>query len=690
MIVGKFRKRGIVIVLMSLLLACDDNILPWNSPYPKSEKEANIYYASFSEAPKTLDPARSYSSNEAIFTGQIYEPPLQYHYLKRPYTLIPLTAASMPTVHYFDATGKQLVSAQTGVPVAYSVYEIRIKPGIYYQPHVAFGKTKTRELIAEDYVYQIKRLADPKLQSPIFGLMSKYIKGLSEYAENLQQARTKLNSPLSFFLDLRQFSLTGATVIDRYTYQIIIKGNYPQLLYWLAMPFFAPLPWEVDRFYSQPDLMEKNMTLDWYPVGTGAYYLTLNNPQSKMVLTRNPNYHGDVFPTEGAVGDREKGLLIDAGKKLPFIEQFVFSLEKESIPHWNKFLQGYYDSSEVNANSFDQVIKIDQNDQPQLMPAMQEKGIRLNISTSPGIYYLGFNMQDPVVGGQSERARKLRQAIAIAIDEEEFIAIFLNGRGIPAQSPLPPDIFGYSPQSNPFIYDGVKRKPIEFAQQLLIKAGYPDGKDPKTHAPLILHYDTAGGTGPDDHAHFNWMRKQFAKLGIQLEIRATQYNRFQEKMRAGDAQIFSWGWNADYPDPENFLFLLYGPNGKAKYGGENASNYNNPAYDRLFERMKNLPNDASRQKIITAMVNIVQRDTPWVWGFHPKSFQLSHAWLRVTKPNAMANNGLKYLRIDPKLRAQLRQQWNQPILWPLGVLAVLVLLSVGSMIIYHWRKTHTA
>jgi ABC-type oligopeptide transport system substrate-binding subunit len=177
---------------------------------------------------------------------------------------------------------------------------------------------------------------------------------------------------------------------------------------------------------------------------------------------------------------------------------------------------------------------------------------------------------------------------------------------------------------------------------------------------------------------------------VQLDIRNTDYNRFQDKMLKGDAQIFLWGWNADYPDPENFLFLLYGPNAKAKSQGENAANYENPEFDKLFDEMKNMPSTPDRLAIIDRMVKIVRHDAPWIWGFHPKSFGLYHSWLKNAKPNLMANNTLKYLRIDPEVRARKQVAWNQPVLWPVGVAALLlVLISLPAVVVYR-RRLHAS
>jgi ABC-type transport system substrate-binding protein len=316
---------------------------------------------------------------------------------------------------------------------------------------------------------------------------------------------------------------------------------------------------------------------------------------------------------------------------------------------------------------------------------------------APTTIYFGFNWLDPVVGGDSERARRLRQAISIALDYEEFISIFQNGRGIVAMGPLAPGIVGFKEGRegiNPVVYDWVegepRRKPIEVAQKLLAEAGYPDGRDAKTGEPLVLYLD-ARSRGPGDKAMFDWYRRQFAKLNIQLEIRDSDYNRFQDKVRKGAQQLFVWGWNADYPDPENFMFLLYGSQSRAKFQGENSANYANPEYDRLFEQMRDMQNGPERDAIIEKMVAIAREDAPWVWGWHPKEYGLIHEWMGNLKPNKMARNKMKYYRVDTELRDAARDRWNRPDLWPmLAALAALVVLSLPAYLSYRRRERAAA
>ena len=682
----------------------------WNDPYPPADRGQRIFYTSFDTRPKHLDPVQSYSENEASLLFQIYEPPLQYHYLQRPYTLIPAAAQEMPQLRYYDARGRLLPGDAEAKAVAVSVYEIRLRPGMRYQPHPAFARdaagkprylglsraelrdkntladfaeTGTREVVAADFVYQIKRLAHPRLHSPILELMSDYIIGLRELGAALRQA----DKDKTAWLDVGAFPLAGVELVDAYTYRIRVKGKYPQFAQWLAMSFFVPVAPEVDRFYAQPGMAEENLSLDWYPVGSGPYMLAENNPNARMVLVRNPNWRGETYPCSGEAADAAAGLLADCGKRLPFIDRVVFVREREAIPYWNKFLQGYYDASGVASDNFDQAVQMVSQADVSVSEEMKARGIKLQTAVTPTNRYAGFNMLDPVVGGSSERARKLRLALAIAIDEEEYISIFLNGRGVPAMGPIPPGLFGYRQGKegiNPYLYDWVdgqaRRKSVEAARQLLAEAGYPHGRDAQSGEPLLIHLDTTVG-GVGDKAQMDWLHKQLAKIEVQLVVRATDYNRFQDKMRLGTAQLFYWGWNADYPDPENFLFLFQSAQAKARTMGENAANYENQQYDALYEQMKGMADGPQRQAVIDRMVDILRHDSPWIFGFFDKEYALFHAWVRNEKPGKIIRSRYKYLGIDAPLREERRRQWNRPLLWPL-----LVLLGLAALVaVPAWR-----
>ena len=703
--------RHALLISAVILSSCSDK--PLNSPYSNTEEGKNIFYSSFQERPKHLDPVKSYSSNEYAFIAQIYEPLFQYHYLKKPYELIPLTAEEMPKVNYLDKNFNITLDKNN---IYYSKYILKIKKGILYQNHPAFYKSKdnyiyhtlsknelknintlkdfendsTRELIADDYIYQIKRLADSKNHSPISGVMKEYIYGFSEYNNKLN--KIKLNRKSERINFIKSNNILGVQKIDRYTFSIVLNKQYPQFIYWLAMPFFSPMPWEADLFYSQKNLQKKNITLNWFPVGTGPFRLIENNPNLRMVLERNENFRGEVYPSINDKLNEKKLYSINKKKVVPFIDRAIYSLEKEQIPRWNKFLQGYYDNSGIASDNYDQAVSLNSSGDIALTKDLKDKGISLETTTTASTYYIGFNMLDSTVGGNSKKSILLRQAISIAVDYEEYISIFANGRGVVAYSPIPPGIFGYQDSKeyyNEAVFNYEKKdiikKNIEEAKKLLSKAGYSNGINQETGKPLVLYFE-ATGAGADTYAFLNWLRKQFKKINIQLVTRVTDYNRFQEKMINGTGQIFQWGWNADYPDPENFLFLLYSKNGKVKFGGENAANYNSKEFDKLFVKMKNMKNSKNREIIIKKMLKIIQYDSPWIWGYHPKSFSLSHKWVENVESNLMANNTLKYKKINNSTRQKDIKIWNKANFSLLYILLFLIIIFITSIFVMIRKK----
>ena len=731
---------AVFVVLFSLALSF---LLPavTNSVRPLSEYGEKALFTAFGgRSPRTLDPQRSYSTDETAYTYSIYEPLYQYAYLKRPYELEPLAAEAVAKPRYLDKNGKTLPADAAPETIAESVYEIRIKPGIRFAPHPAFARDAegklvyadldrtldpklaaaikcpldfpqkgTRTLTARDYAYAIRRMASPLVVSPIFGTMKTHIVGFAEYGEKLlarYRALTERSDENENIgpaaLDLWADALPGVEVVDELTLRIRVIGKYPQFSYWLAMAFFAPVPEEAVRFYDAKLLREKNISLDTWPVGTGPFMMSVFEENRRHELRRNPNFHGEGYPCAGEAGDERKGLLADCGKPLPMVDRIVFDIEKEAVPLQTKFLQGYYDSPFIDRVDTGLGYLVAMEDDPDKAALYGEKALQFPKTVQAGFWYLGFNWLDPVVGGgrtpeEARRNRLLRQALTIAVDWEENLAIFQKNQGTPASGPVPPGLFGWrddGPEAfNPIAYemreiDGVKRavrRSIEEAKKLLAEAGYPDGRDAKTGEPLILVFDYQQAA-QGSKAYLEWYQRQFEKLGIQLEIRATDYNRFQEKMQKGAAQIFFWGWNADYPDAENFLFLFYGPNGKVKYGGENAGNYESEAFDKAFRAMRYLEDGPQKQALIDEMTRILQTDAPVIFGYYPPGAAAYQSWVGNVKPSGLVQNGLKYLKVDAELRLQKIVEWNKPVLWPLALLLFgMAVLAAGGRFILERR-----
>jgi ABC-type transport system substrate-binding protein len=451
------------------------------------------------------------------------------------------------------------------------------------------------------------------------------------------------------------------------------------------MPFLSPIPWEAERFYDQRAAAAQNLTLNRYPVGTGPYVVAQHQPNYRVVLERNPNFHLENYPEEGEKGDAEAGLLEAQGKRLPFIDRAIFMLDQEAPPRWSKFLQGYFDLIELDPIDNDlsnQVIEVSREGLSEVSPGMQERGIELHVGQRPFIRYFAFNMRDDVFGGLDEKKRKLRRAISLSLNIEQYVQILHNGRGKIAHGPLPSGIFGHVKGRdgiNPLVYrwdeptQTAQPHPIETARQLMTEAGYPDGigADKKQ---LVLHYDVRSGRTAK--MKLDWMNRQLERIGVRVELRETDANRWQTKLDDGNFQFINYGWYADYPDPENFLFLLYGPNNRVDTHGENYANYENDEYDRLFEQMATMADSPKRKTIIQEMVKIARIDAPWLFAWEPSSYALNHTWLKNYKTKFIGEESLKYLDIDTEQRDKLTQDWNQPVTWPLWALLALVILGV--------------
>ena len=690
-----------------------------NSPYPGTENaDEVIRYRAFSIPPKDFDPQRAYTTADNLFLSLCYERLVGYDYWRRPLELGPDLALAVPEAKELTAPDGTLTGVQ---------YDFEIQPGVFFVDDPCFPEGRGRELKAADFVFVFKRLADPETNCPVVDSFS-HILGFAEFRERVGELRKQTGGAgAGSVLELydRAGPLEGIRITGDYTFELILKDRYPQILYWLAMRFASAIPWEAVVYYDgSRGTARGNEPLEFgqRPVGTGAYRFKWDefNRDARIVMVHNSNWWGTVYPdrfTPHTRYAREPGEPGDLGIKawrperaggpLALIDRVEWRLEREALSYFNKFLQGYYDDASVPPEMFAQVVQGNE-----LTPEMEARGIRMVKDFGLEVYYIGFNMQDDAVGAPEvfgdpaleanraetlARRRKLRQAMSLAIDSEEFLRIFTNRLGVPAQSPIPPGIFGYDPgRRNRYRqYD----PELTLARQLLTEAGYPNGIDPATGNPLTLTFD-AGSTDTRNRTIYNFYIDAWKRLGIDVRLEATDYNKFQEKMYAGAYQIFTWGWVADYPDPENFLFLLYGPN-SSRYGGRkpNSTRFEHPRYDFLFKKMENIGNldsatwtetDAAtgqpvtvtrpRKEIMAEMLALLEEECPWIPLYHRETYLLYHEWLQDVKPFPISDTMTRYYSLDKDLRAQQRRAWNRPIRWPAAVLVVgLVLFLVPGI-----------
>lgn len=542
---------------------------------------------------KGLDPIFADDLYGGTEVSRAYEGLLQYHYLKRPYELIPNLAEAMPVV---SADGKVLT--------------FKLKKGVLFQDDEAFKDTqgKGREMTAEDVVYSFKRLADPKLASSGWWIFDGKIAGLNEWRE-AAKAGPDYSKPVE-----------GLKATDRYTVQITLTARSAQFLYALAMPFTFIVPREAVEKYGKEFIN--------HPVGTGPFKIAEYNPNSKLVWVKNPTYRKETYPSEGEATDQADGLLADAGKPLPLADKLIIQIFEESQPMWLTFLSGKLDAAGIPKDNYQQAITATK----ELSPELKQKGIVLKKSADLDITHFSFNMTDPLFA----KNKYLRQAMSLAYDEDQFIEKFYNGRAIPAQGPIPPGIAGYDPNfKNPY-----RQFNLQKSKELLAKAGYPEGKG----LPPIEYATLSDSTSRQSTEYAQIM---FGAIGIKLKVNTYSWPEFQSAVKTKKGQLWSFAWSADYPDAENFLQLFYSKNVSP---GPNDANYVNPEFDKLYEKALAMTDSPERTELYRKMAAIVVEDCPWIFGAHRIVFSLTHSWLKNYKRHAFDHGSAKYLRIDSSLK----------------------------------------
>ncbi len=628
-----------------------------NDPWPPEFADTNTLFVNYSSAIKTLDPATSYYVHESAILDNIVDAPLEYDYEARPFELKPLLLSEMPSVAYYDAEGRRLDGEPAAGQVARTEYLLHLRPGILFQPHPCFGEKK-RQLTALDFKVGLARVADPRVASPVYSTFKSFLldfettsQAIADDVAELEQREPGRNfERLPVLPDYRAVPMPCFEELDSLTFRIILRRKYPQALYWMATHFFAPVPWEALEYYHDPARLEDGTVFRNNPVGTGEFMLREFDPNNRIILVRNP-----LVPQI-----RPDGL-----------DAVVFQFERESIPAWLKFLQGYYDRSGIPTDMFEAAVDMNPGGQLELSGELAKLNLRLQDEPCQTIFYFGFNMLDADVGGISPEKAALRQAISIVLDYHEYIDIFQNGRGIPAPGPIPVGIFGAAPQDksgvNPFIdtWDEKtgtpRRRTLEDARRLMAQAGFPEGRRPDG-TPLRLYLDHAASGVAGFKAQFQWLRTKFQLLGIELEERPSDLNRWRDKLRQGNWQlIFNKGWVADYPDPENFLFLFASGNATVASGGRGANyvNYSSPEFDEIFQRLETLPNGPERLALIQQATRILQRDAPCCWGFFQVKTILTQEWLHNYRYSDLSHNGLKHLSLDWRLRTARQREWNR-------------------------------
>ena len=563
---------------------------------------ARTLRVAFAIAETSFDPAFASDAASDAVIANIVEPMLDYDYLARPVKLVPRTLEAMPTVEGGGRT-----------------YVCRLRKGILFTPDPAF-KGAQRELTAADYAYSFKRHLDPAQRSPWAWLIEGKIVG----GDELQAAA---RSTGKFDYDA---PLAGLEVVDRYTLRIRLKSPDYRFAYVLAVPNMGAVAREVVAAYGSD--------IGAHPVGTGPYRLGEYKRSSRIVLEANPGYRRDAYAPAGPVPPQFQPVAAALkDKPFPRVPRIEISIVEEGQARWLAFLKGEIDLLDNIPAEFTEVAL----DNGRLKADLAAKGIRHQVQTRPNVSFTYFNMDDALVGGYTPEKIALRRAISMGYNIEEVIRVIAKGRAVAATGPIPPGIEGFDPRqrTNAQVYDPVA------ARALLDKFGYrdrdgdgfretPDGK------PLVLERWSAP-TSASRQGDELW-KKNMDAIGLRMEFRKEKLPEMRKMSRQGKIPMRGDGWNADYPDAENFMQLLYGPNA----GQENYARFNLPEFNKLYDEARAMPDSPKRTALFSRMTELVVAYAPWRMGVHDIEDHLTHAAVRNYVPHPIRSQSWMYLDVE--------------------------------------------
>lgn len=578
-------KKRTLISFFVLIAVLGLGFLGWKKFRPNGGSRSQLNL-SLDNAIESLDPAKSFSDDSLVVSSQVLEPLYQYHYLKRPYEIQPLVAESLPQ---FEQKG--------------SVLKIKLKKNILYHVHPVF-EGKKRVLKAQDFVVQFKRLAMESLKSPGRSLFSGLVIGFDSYGKKIGEDWKKINST----------DLEGVEAPDDQTLIIRMNRAEPNIIYYLALNFVVPIPWEIVE-------AEENH-LDKILVGTGPYELT-GFQDNYYAMKKFAGYRMDNYPSSGDRYANVEKLLDSSKEKIPFIDEVRFYVTSQEADRWEMFLKHDIDLLTVPKTFIPQLY----DNKGDLSAELKGSDVKLKHFPILANRWLAFNMKHPLVGQNDF----LRRAIAYSIDYSKYVQVLSQNTNLRANSILVPGISGYLPAKDfRFKYD------TNLAKEYLKQAGF----DSPEKMPTIV-YSTRG----NQSIHLleaDFIKTHLEAIGLKVEIEVLAFPDFIRKGRAGELMFFTDNWLFDYPDGENILQLLVSTN----FPGVNKSAYSNAKIDELYKELKLTSNLDQRDKIIQQMEEIVFDDLPWIPMMYESSFVIQYPEIKNFRKSSIIRNYVKYLKLE--------------------------------------------
>ena len=607
-------------------------------PYPTEEGE--ILHVGLRLLPKSFDPPHVSEEGSGMVASQVYEGLLMYHPYARPYQLIPALAESLPEVSEDQLT-----------------YTFHLRRGVTFSDDPCFPGGVGREVTADDFLYAFKRFSHPHTQTEGWWLFDEKIAGLNAWRDQLREdihaARAQGEVIDTDALWGLERPVAGFEVVDPYTFRFHLTAPYPQFLWVLAMPYTAVYPHEAVEYYGDEF---RN-----HPVGTGPFRVTSFNPVYRVVYARNERYRADRFPDPehhpeerwpGWEADAAEGLLAHAGEPLPLVDGMEIRFILEDQPRWLYFKSGYLDFLTPPKDNTEEAVP-----QGALSPELAERGVTLEAWTELGTVYTCLNTLDPLLSSVD-----VRRAMALAFDHQWTVDNLYAGQAVIARSLIPPGVAGFVDYHPYHSDDG--RAQVERAKEHLALAGYPGGIDPATGRPLRIRFENSGTSITARHFGDRFT-DEMRRIGIEVDVIVNTFPQMTEKMRNGNFQVAGLAWGFDYPDAQNILQLLYGPN---RAPGVNSSNFDSAAFNDLYERSTRLEDGPERTALYEQMARIVSDEVPWITRTHRIRQNLKQPWLEGFRYTGVHDQYLRYVAVDGAERARLVAEWNRPTRWPVAVL----------------------
>ncbi|MEN8127353.1 MAG: ABC transporter substrate-binding protein [Planctomycetota bacterium] len=558
---------------------------------------------------QTLDAGNMRGVYSMEVGGQIYETLYTYHLLKRPYEITPLLAEALPHVSADNLT-----------------YTIRIKQGVRFQNDPCFEGGQGRELTADDFVYALKRVANIKYLNQNWSGLKDKIVGLDDFREYTKQFKKELDVDYSREVE-------GLKALDDYTLRIKLIQPWPQLVESVLTDILSsPVPHEAVEHYGF-DIIR-------HPVGTGPYRLKTWRRGCYIELVRNENWRNELYPAEGQPGDEAAGLLDDAGSPVPFADRIIWRVILEDQPAWMLFMRGELDATGIPKDNFGEAISQQNMD---LTDEMRARGIVLKSFDDPSVFWIGFNMADPVLG----KNKPLRKALSRTIDRERFIDLFFNGRGHVAHGFVAPGLDSYDLEIARF---GYSKYDLQEARELMVEAeAINDGPI----GPLKLGMP---GTDTFSKQYGQFVQRQFEKVGVMLEVDYMDWPTYMAELNKGQLQLFCSGVSAGAPDAIDFLGMFatkyFSPGGNKFY-------YSNPEFDELFDKAEVMLTSPERMELYRKLERMVMEDYPAIFTTHRVSYVLHHSWYKNYKPHVFSHRTSKYRKVDVQERNGYKQRLKE-------------------------------